>query len=54
MKIYKGESMKKYEKVWRLKTRCYRRWMDPARQEKKRRGVLCPNLIMLEIKIYTT
>ena len=25
------ESMKKYEKLRRLRTRWYRRWMDPAR-----------------------
>ena len=38
MKMCKRESMKKYEKIWRLKTRCHRRWMDPARQEKKEKG----------------
>ena len=40
MKMYKGESMKKYEKVRRLRTRWYRRWMDPARQEKREGGTL--------------
>ena len=52
MKVYKGESMNKYGKVWRLRTCCHRRWIDPARQEKKRRGVLCPSIIMLEINNY--
>ena len=42
MKMCKGESMKKYEKVWRLKTRCHRRWMDPARQEKREGGYFVP------------
>ena len=42
MKMYKGESMKKYEKVWRLRTCCHRRWMDPARQEKREGGYSVP------------
>ena len=42
MKMYKGESMKKNEKVWRLRTRWHRRWMDPARQEKREEGYFVP------------
>ena len=38
----KGESMKKYENVWRIRTRCYRRWMDRARQEKREGGYFVP------------
>ena len=38
--VWKCVSMKKYVKVWRLKTRCHRRWMDPTRQEKEKGGTL--------------
>ena len=51
MKMYKGESMKKYEKVWRLRTPCHRRWMDLARQKKEKGGTLSQK-ISPEIKIY--
>ena len=44
--------MKEYEGVWRIRTRCHRRWMDCAKARKKRRGLLCPNIISPEIKIY--
>ena len=40
MEMYKGESMKKYENVWRIRTRCNRRWMGCARQEKREGGTL--------------
>ena len=40
MKTYKGECMKENGKVWRLKTRWHRRWMDPERQEKREGGTL--------------
>ena len=45
MKIYKGESMKKYEKVRRKRTRCHGRWMYCARQEKREGGYSVPDEI---------
>ena len=44
--------MKKYKDVWRIRTRCHRRWIDHVKARKKRLGVLCPNIISPEIKIY--
>ena len=46
MKIYKGESMKKYEEVWKIRTRCNGRWMDHARQEKEKGGTLSQIIVV--------
>ena len=42
MKIYKGENMKKYEGVWRIRTRCHGRWMYHASKEKREGGYSVP------------
>ena len=36
--------MQKYENVWRIRTRCYRRWMDWTMHKKREKGGTCPTL----------
>ena len=36
----KGQVWSKYENVWIIRTRCYRRWMDCTRHKKREGGTL--------------
>ena len=47
-----GKDMKKYEGVWRIRTKCHGRWIVRTRHEKREGGYSVPDVIALRINIY--